>query len=175
MVELYNVSDVVISLTSNEGFGIGTLEAIMAERMIIANVTGGLQDQMGFVDEDGKFLDPEVHFGPNWGTNADKRYTQCGEWCLPIFPNNRALIGSPATPYIFDDRADWNEAAVAIRQVYDMTPEERQRRGKLGREYAMKREVGMTTEHMCNRFIANIDDLLEKWTPKKSFDIYKGE
>jgi glycosyltransferase involved in cell wall biosynthesis len=175
MVYLYNLADVVINLASNEGFGIGTLEAMMSERMIIANVTGGLQDQMGFVDENGQYLDPSKHFGPDWGTNADKKYLKCGEWVIPVFPNNRSLIGSPATPYIFDDRCDWNEAADAIKLVYDMGDEERARRGKLGREFALKKEVGMSTELMCDRFISNIDDLLNTWTPKKQFDIYKGE
>ena len=62
LVQLYNCVDVIISMTSNEGFGIGTLEAMMTERMIIANVTGGLQDQMGFIDESGQYLDPETHY-----------------------------------------------------------------------------------------------------------------
>ena len=48
---MLNLSDVVINLASAEGFGLGTLEAIAAERMIVANVTGGLQDQMGFVND----------------------------------------------------------------------------------------------------------------------------
>lgn len=175
MVYLYNNADVVINMASNEGFGIGTLEAMMSERMIIANVTGGLQDQMGFVDDNGDFLDPEKHFNAEWGTNADGRYKNCGEWVIPLFPSNRALIGSPATPYIFDDRCSWQDATKAIQQVYTMKPEERARRGKLGREFAMKKEIGMTTELMCDRFVESIDETLEKWTPRKRFDIYKGE
>ncbi len=175
MVLLYNIASVVINLASNEGFGIGTLEAMMAERMIVANVTGGLQDQMGFVDEHGNYLSPETHFGPEWGTNADKRYTKHGEWCVPVFPNNRSLIGSPMTPYIFDDRCDWNDAAIALKTVYDLGPEERVRRGKLGREYALKKEVGMSTELMCDKFIEGFEWVLENWKPKKPFDIYKGE
>jgi glycosyltransferase involved in cell wall biosynthesis len=38
---IYNIADVVINLSANEGFGLGTCEAMMAERMIIANVTVG--------------------------------------------------------------------------------------------------------------------------------------
>jgi hypothetical protein len=175
MVNIYHLADVVINLASNEGFGIGTLEAMMTERMIIANVTGGLQDQMGFKDEKGNYLDPEIHYNNEWGSNADGRYKEHGEWVIPIFPNNRSLIGSPVTPYIFDDRCDWNEAAVALRTIYDMPIEERERRGKLGREWAMSRDIGMTAENMSKNFIDGINTVFEKWKPRARFGIYKSE
>lgn len=174
MVDIYNCSDVVINMASNEGFGIGTLEAIMSERMIIANVTGGLQDQMGFTDEDGNLLDPEKHFCEEWGTNADGKYKTHGEWVRPLFPNNRALIGSPMTPYIFDDRCDYREAAIAIREIYDLTPEDREIRGAKGREFAMKSDVGMTAEQMSQNFINAFDECFEKWIPREKVGIWKA-
>ena len=45
---LYNICDLTINLASNEGFGLGTCEALMCGTPIIVNVTGGLQDQCGF-------------------------------------------------------------------------------------------------------------------------------
>ena len=45
---LYNIADVTINIASNEGFGLGTAEAVMAGTPIVVNVTGGLQDQCGF-------------------------------------------------------------------------------------------------------------------------------
>ena len=171
MVDIYNMSDVVINLANAEGFGIGTLEALMTERMIIANVTGGLQDQMGFRDENNTYLDPEIHFNSEWATNADGKYTTHGEWVLPIFPKSRTLIGSPPTPYIFEDHADYRDAAVAITSVYNMTPEERSRRGKLGREYVI--EIGMTSNIMSDRFIDAIDTSLANWKPRKQVGLYK--
>ena len=51
---LYNIADVQILLTSNEGWGLTITEAVLAGTPIIANVTGGMQDQMRFVDENGK-------------------------------------------------------------------------------------------------------------------------
>jgi glycosyltransferase involved in cell wall biosynthesis len=175
MVKIYHNADVVINMASNEGFGIGTLEAMLAEKMIIANVTGGLQDQMGFVDEAGNPLDPDVHFNEEWGTNADGRYRQHGEWVEPLFPTNRALIGSPPTPYIFDDRCDYRDAGKAIRKIYDMTPEERVRRGKAGREWAMSSEIGMTSQLMGQRFLDAFDDVYANWKPRTKFAIYKAD
>ena len=53
---LYNIADVQILLTSNEGWGLANTEAILAGTPIIANVTGGMQDQMRFVDGDGNWF-----------------------------------------------------------------------------------------------------------------------
>jgi hypothetical protein len=172
MVDIYNLVDVVINLASAEGFGIGTLEAMMSERMIIANVTGGLQDQMGFVDENGDNLDPEIHFNNEWQTNSTGKYKTHGKWVVPVFSNNHTLIGSPTTPYIWEDRADYRDAAVALRTVYDMTVEQRLENGKLGRKYA--EAVGMTTSGMSQRFIDALDGVFTNWKPRAKIGIYKA-
>ena len=43
---LYNIADVTALISSNEGWGLSLTESLMAGKMIIANVTGGMQDQM---------------------------------------------------------------------------------------------------------------------------------
>lgn len=169
---LYNIADVTINLASNEGFGISTLESIMAERPIVVNVTGGLQDQCGFTDENGEYLHPDKHFNREFGTNAVGKYRTYGEWVIPCFPAQRALIGSPATPYIFDDRCDWKEAGMALFQWYKTSKEERQRRGSLGRKYAL--EEGFTAENMGNLFIRGIDEVFKNWKSKKRFVLEKA-
>jgi glycosyltransferase involved in cell wall biosynthesis len=171
MNDIYNVSDVVINIASNEGFGLGTLEAMMAERMIIANVTGGLQDQMGFRDEVGNLLHEDVHYNDKWGSNHDGKYKTHGEWVEAVFPSNRALIGSVPTPYIFDDRCSFYDAAAAIMKVYKYGPEERNRRGKLGREYALSN--GFSADAMCQGFIDGIETTLANWKPRKRFEMIK--
>jgi glycosyltransferase involved in cell wall biosynthesis len=45
---IYNSVDVTINLANNEGYGLATAESLMTGTPIIATVTGGLQDQMGF-------------------------------------------------------------------------------------------------------------------------------
>ena len=167
---LYNIADVTINLSSNEGFGLGTAESIMAGTPIIVNVTGGLQDQCGFMDEEGNYLDPETHFTYDWGSNHDGRYTKHGDWAFPVFPSNRSLQGSPLTPYIFDDRAKFEDAAERIMEVYSLGREERKRRGELGRQYGLT--VGQfTAERMCDSFVEHIESSMEVWTPRKKFEL----
>lgn len=168
--QLYNIADVTINLSSNEGFGISTVESLMTETPIIVNVTGGLQDQCGFVDEEGVYLDPEKHFTKEWGTNHDGRYQNHGEWVKALFPVSRSLKGSPLTPYIFDDRCSWEEAGEAIYSYYCMTKEERDRRGKLGKDFVTG-PGGLYVENMCNLFIENIDTVLQNYKPRERFTL----
>lgn len=168
---LYNISDVVINMASAEGFGLGTLEAMVAERLIIANVTGGLQDQMGFRDDHGNLVNEDEHFNAEWGSNADGKYKTHGEWVFPIWPNNRSLIGSPPTPYIFDDRCSYDDAAAQLRAIYELSPEERHRRGTAGRQYAIDNK--MTADQMGEKFIECIDKTFANWKPRSRFDLLK--
>jgi len=151
---MYNIADVTINLASNEGFGLGTCESMLAGTPIVVNVTGGLQDQCGFMDEEGNYLDPEKHFT-----------YEC--------PTSRSLQGSPLTPYIFDDRCSWEEAGDRLLELYKMGREERKRRGMLGREYAMG--PGMfTAEKMGELFIEHINTLLENWTPRERYTLVRA-
>jgi len=172
---MYNMVDVTLNISYAEGWGLSSHESLMAGTMMIGSVTGGIQDQMGFVKEDGTFLHPN-DYTSEWQTNSDSKYTKCGEWCIPIFPQVRTIAGSPPTPYIFEDYVSINDVSNAIKQVYDMGKEERDRRGMLGREYCLKSETGMSSANMCNRMITCIDTLISDFTsyvkdaPKFSLD-----
>jgi glycosyltransferase involved in cell wall biosynthesis len=170
---LYNIADVTINMSSNEGFGLGTCESLMAGTPIIVNVTGGLQDQCGFKNDDGEYLDPERDFTYDWGSNHDGRFKNHGEWAFPLFPVSRSLQGSPLTPYIFDDRCSWEDAAEKIMELYKMTREERKRRGEAGRQYALG-PGQFTAERMCELFIEHMENAWENWTPRERFTLVKG-
>ena len=166
---LYNMSDVSILISSNEGWGLSITEAMMCGKMIIANVTGGMQDQMRFVDENGKWIE----FDESFCSNHLGKYKECGEWAIPVFPSNISLQGSVPTPYIFDDRADFRDAAAAIRKVYDMTPEERERRGALGREWVLSDESKMSAVKMSENIIDAVDETLATFKPRERYEIVK--
>ena len=163
---LYNMSDTQILLTSNEGWGLSLTEAILAGNPIIANVTGGMQDQMRFV-KDGKWVD----FDADFTSNHNGTLREHGEWAFPVYPTNRSIQGSPITPYIWDDRCTSEDAAKQIRNVYDLSKEERKARGLKGREWALSDEAGFTGEKMGRRIIENIDELFVYWTPREKFEL----
>ena len=164
---LYNITDVQILLTSNEGWGLSITEAILAGTPIIANVTGGMQDQMRFEDNEGKWFTPDGDIPSNHKKTFDKH----GEWAFPVYPTSRSIQGSPLTPYIFDDRCKWEDACDRIKEVYALSSEERKARGLKGREWALGDEAGFTSEHQANRVIEAFDELFDTWKPREKYEL----
>ena len=163
---MYNIADAQILLTSNEGWGLSLTEAILAGTVIIGNVTGGMQDQMGFEDEFGNWYTPS----PEVPSNHTGKYKNHGCWAFPVFPTNRSIQGSPKTPYIWDDRCNAEDAAAQIGKVYDLGRTLRKELGKTGRYWAIN-EVGFTGEAMGARAINAIDQLFNTWTPRERYEL----
>jgi len=161
---LFNSVDVYINLASNEGFGLGSCEALTVGTPIIVNVTGGLQDQCGF-RKDGNLLVPDDYI--ELGSNHLGTYKDHGEWVFPVYPSNRSLQGSPPTPYIWDDRCQPEDAAVQLRKLYDMGREERKRLGSLGTEFC--KENQMTSKEMGKNFIKSMNGAFENWKPQPRY------
>ena len=164
---LYNSTDCQILLTSNEGWGLSLTEAILCGNPVIANTTGGMQDQMRFEDENGNWFTPS----PEVPSNHTGRYKKHGEWAFPVYPSVRALVGSPPTPYIWDDLCKAEDAAERIKEVYHMSKEERMERGLKGREWALSDEAGFTGEHQGKRVIEAFDELFETWVPREKYEL----
>ncbi len=174
---LYNIADIQINMASNEGFGLGTCEALMCGTPISVTVTGGLQDQCGFKYK-GKYLTYKdyswvhsLHDAKKWKNNSDLTW---GEWAKPVWPSTRSLQGSIPTPYIFDDRPSFEDFADVIKEWYDMGNEKRIKCGQLGYEFVTSSDSMMTAEAMSNLFIEHMDTALDKWTPRKRYKIYKA-
>lgn len=168
---LYNIADTNILISSNEGWGLSLTEAMMSGTMIIPNVTGGMQDQCRFEDENGNWID----FDSEFPSNHRGTYKKCGKWAVPVFPSNISLAGSPTTPYIFDDRCSPDDAAKAIAEVYNLGEEERTKRGLAGREWAMSKEAKMSADFMVKNITEAIDETLEKFIPRPAYEVHKSE
>jgi|TARA_B110001452_G_scaffold18420_1_gene14951 hypothetical protein len=164
---LYNITDCQILLTSNEGWGLTLTEGILSGNPIIANCTGGMQDQMRFADNKGKWFTPT----PEIPSNNTGKYKNHGEWAFPVYPTSRSIQGSPQTPYIWDDRCEAKDAADRIREVYDLGPKKRKELGLKGREWAISDEAGFTAEHQGKRFIDLTEKLFNTWEPRETFEV----
>jgi glycosyltransferase involved in cell wall biosynthesis len=173
---LYNIADVTINLASNEGFGLGTCESLMCGTPIIVNVTGGLQDQCGFKLR-GEYINyrdygaiESLHDWRKWENNEELTH---GEWVKPVWPKSRSLQGSPPTPYIFDDRADWYEVADRMNEWYEMSKEERDECGFKGHEFVCSDDAMMSARHMCQLFKDHMNTAFDKWTPREKYEVHK--
>ena len=81
------------------------------------------------------------------------------------------LITAPATPYIFDDRVQYEDAGDAIRYWYDKGPEERERCGELGRQWVKNNDTGMDAKEMGRRFLESIDNTFKNWKPREKYTL----
>ena len=120
---LYNCADVTVCASDAEGFGLSCLESLACETPVIATLTGGLQDQV--VADDG------THLG------------------VGIEPASKAIIGSQAVPYIYEDRICKEDFVAALKKMFEMSEEERSALGSKAREHVEKN--------------FNPEILLEKW------------
>ncbi len=111
LAALYNMVDCTINISDAEGFGLATLESLSCGTPIIANMTGGLQEQI----RSGSDL-----FG------------------VPLFPESKAVIGSQDVPYIYEDRLSEAQVVSALEKMYALGVDGRRELGTKGREHVMK-------------------------------------
>lgn len=127
--KFYNASDCTINIANNEGFGLSTLESLMAGTPIIVNMTGGLQFQIGDWWQNLKDFSDQSKL-----TDIAKRNYESGKsnWFgVPIFPATRSCTGSQQIPFIYDDRVSHEDTVAALLKLYKM---DKQRRDKLGEQ-----------------------------------------
>ena len=73
------------------------------------------------------------------------------------------------TPYIFDDRCQYEDAGEKLLQWYKAGSDERERCGQLGMEFVKDKNVGMDAKVMTDRFMDNFNKLFKNWKPKQKF------
>jgi len=135
MRTLYNISDTIVNRSSNEGFGVPTLEAMMCGKPIIAIKTGGLTRQVE---------NPET--GEQYGIGLD--------------PDVRCLVGSQMVPYIYEDFISHEKLKNAFMEMFEKGPEERKRIGTLAMERVKK---DYNINDVIDKWDQSLTKLFETW------------
>lgn len=145
MNRIYNTVDCTLNISFAEGFGLATLESLMAGTPIVLQMTGGLQFQIGdWWKKLDHFKDQEQMY------KVAKRLWKKKEgnwWGVPVFPTIRSCVGGQQVPYIYEDRATHDDIVNALVQLYDMGRAKRRELGAKASEWARK-EFSM--EQMIN-------------------------
>ena len=140
----------------------------MAGTPTVTTVIGGLQDQMGFKNADGKYITTD-DFSSEFPSNSTGMISRDhGEWTYPLWPQMN-LQGSPQTPYIYDSRPNINDIADGLKHWYNLSKEDRIKRGKSGREWSI--EHGFTHKGMGDAAINAIDTCFKEFVPRSKFQI----
>ena len=139
---MYNSADCTINISDAEGFGLATLESLATGTPIIVNMTGGLQEQ--------------VTDGENW-------------FGIGIEPSSKAVIGSQDVPYIYEDRLKKEDFINALREMYSMSEEDRQKMSELGIEHVNK---NYNFSDFKQKWVDLLDHVHEKygsWETRKNY------
>ena len=169
MSYLYNMADVTCQPSTAEGFGLSVCESLMSGTPVIASCIGGLQDQMGFKNEEGEYLTVE-DFSAEWPSNSDGKYKTHGEWAFPVWPVH-TLQGSPPTPYIYDSIVKIQDIRDRMVETFNLGTDDLEERGKLGREYVTDPKIAMTAKAMGEGFVSQVNNMLKTWKPRKRFTL----
>lgn len=132
MGAFYNIADVTINISDAEGFGLATLESLSCGTPIIANMTGGLQEQV---------------IGPE------------GENGVAIFPSSKAVIGSQQVPYIYEDRISKESFIAALDKMYSCGEEQRNELGMQGHRHC---RANYSFDDFEKKWVSTMLDVHEK-------------
>ncbi len=139
---MYNMADCTINVSDAEGFGLSCLESLSTGTPVIANMTGGLQDQI---------TDGTEFFG------------------VGIEPASKAVIGSQMVPYIYEDRINREDFINALRKVYFMTGEERDAIGTRARQHVLNHFSYGDYAEKWVKVMSDIYDKYGSWDTRKNY------
>ena len=143
MGNFYRMADVTINISDAEGFGLATLESLSCGTPIIANMTGGLQEQV---------LGAE------------------GENGVAIFPSSKSIIGSQQVPYIYEDRISKKSFHAALDKMYFIDDKERRSLGQKGQRHVRQ---NYSFDSFCKQWVDTMLTVHEEhgsWKNRKGYD-----
>ena len=125
---LYNVSDVCLTMSYAEGFGLGTLESMMTGTPVIAPKTGGLTKQ--------------VVNSIEGGANG-----------VALDIDLKTMVGSQTVPYIYEDYVSNEKFAWALYKMFKMNDKQKNKLSKkvlryVKKEFSYQKTIDMWDETM---------------------------
>ena len=158
---IYNAADVTIGISDAEGFGLATFESMACETPIIITMTGGLQEQVTFVEK----VTEEIMLKRNAKAKSITEY----EHGIGLEPTSKAIIGSQEVPFIYEDRLSGNQVSDALLMMYEYGPEKRAELGRAGAEHVEKNYNFTTFAKRWEEILLETHKKCGSWENRKNY------
>ena len=146
LAKFYQIADCTLNISDAEGFGLATLESLSSGTPIIVTMTGGLQEQ--------------VTDGENW-------------FGIGIEPASKSIIGSLSVPWIYEDRISGTDFVDALVRFYNMSKEEREKLGAMGREHVIKNYNFENFNKTWVETMLNLHEQCGSWENRKNYQSWE--
>ena len=139
---LYNLADCTINIANAEGFGLATLESLATKTPVVATMTGGLQEQV---------YDGENYFG------------------VGITPVAKSMIGSQATPYIYEDHVSEEQVVQAMETMINMPKEEYDSIAEAGYQHVVNNYNFKIFQKQWVDLMTSVHERYGSWESRKNY------
>lgn len=130
--KFYNMSDITLTMTHSEGFGLCVGESLCAGTPVVSTRTGGIPEQMSYIKHNEAQDD---------GVRACESYDEEIVFGTLISPDVKHLYGVPGASYIYQDYISHESTLNALNEMYYKKmnmKEEWEKMRKEGREFIVK-------------------------------------
>ena len=160
LVQIYSAADCTINIADAEGFGLGTFESLACETPVIVTMTGGLQEQVTYVER----ISQDIISKRNLKAKPITEY----EYGIGLEPSSRAIIGSQEVPFIYEDRLSGKQVSEALMIMHEYGLENRRKLGIAGRKHVLE---NYSFEKFAEQWKKILEDTYEKhgsWDTRKN-------
>jgi len=146
MNSLYNISDICLSISFAEGFGLSTLEAMQTGTPIVSICTGGLTRQV-----------------------IDHRDGTENGVAMPV--EIQTLVGSQAIPYIYEDYVSCDTVAESIFKIFELKTEKYEDYKKLSEKVEKYAHDCFNLSDTVDMWDETFDRTIKEW--KESYKMWE--
>ena len=165
LAQIYSAADCTINIADAEGFGLATFESMSCGTPIIVTMTGGLQEQVTFVEK----VTHEATLNRNNKSDSVTEY----EHGIGIEPSSKAVIGSQEVPYIYEDRTQSESVSGALMTMYEYGPKKRAELGLAARKHVQKNYSFENFAKKWDEILTEVHDRCGSWDTRKNYNSWE--
>ena len=88
---------------------------------------------------------------------------------IGIEPSSKAIIGSQAVPFIYEDRISREDFISSLKKLYEMGPEKREKLGELGMKHIEKNYNFQKTLEKWDALLKDVHERHGSWENRKNY------